>query len=164
MVFHYSRRGHEFHSSFRKILWRRKWQLTPVSLPGKSYEQRSLVCYRSQELDTTSTNQQSKLIQSFTREIIHLSFTCSAFPSFLYLRKSCNNWKNKRKSYLFSKIQFKWYLDDYFPDSLRNKWSIFLLLQNFAEILLHLRWNLSFPLLLSPASWRQCLHFFPTLV
>ena len=43
----------EFHSWFRKILWRRKRQLTPVSLPGKSHEQRSLVCYRSQELDTT---------------------------------------------------------------------------------------------------------------
>ena len=27
----------------RKILWRRKWQPTPVFLPGKSHEQRSLV-------------------------------------------------------------------------------------------------------------------------
>ena len=27
----------------RKILWRRKWQSTPVSLPGKSHGQRSLV-------------------------------------------------------------------------------------------------------------------------
>ena len=27
-----------------KICWRRKWQLTPVSLPGKSHEQKSLVC------------------------------------------------------------------------------------------------------------------------
>ena len=26
----------------RKIPWRRKWQPTPVSLPGKSHEQRSL--------------------------------------------------------------------------------------------------------------------------
>ena len=25
--------------------WKRKWQLTPVFLPGKSYEQRSLVGY-----------------------------------------------------------------------------------------------------------------------
>jgi len=29
-----------------KILWRRKWQPTPVFLPAKSHEQRSLVGYR----------------------------------------------------------------------------------------------------------------------
>ena len=29
----------------RKILWRRKWQHTPVFLPGKSYGQRSLAGY-----------------------------------------------------------------------------------------------------------------------
>ena len=28
-----------------KISWRRKWQPTPVLLPGKSYGQRSLVGY-----------------------------------------------------------------------------------------------------------------------
>ena len=28
-----------------KILWRRKWQPTPVPLPGKSHGQRRLVCY-----------------------------------------------------------------------------------------------------------------------
>ena len=28
-----------------KISWRRKWQYTPVSLPGKSHEERSLVGY-----------------------------------------------------------------------------------------------------------------------
>ena len=28
-----------------KIPWRRKWQLTPVFLPGKSHGQRSLVGY-----------------------------------------------------------------------------------------------------------------------
>ena len=40
-----------------KILWSRKWQLTPVFLPGKSHGQRSLVgCYSSwghKELDLT---------------------------------------------------------------------------------------------------------------
>ena len=30
---------------FGKISWRRKWQLTPVFLPGKSHGQRSLVGY-----------------------------------------------------------------------------------------------------------------------
>ena len=39
-----------------KILWRRKWQPTPVLLPGKSHGQRSLVGYSPQghkESDTT---------------------------------------------------------------------------------------------------------------
>ena len=40
----------------RKIPWRRKWQPTPVFLPGKSYGQRSLEGYSPwgrKELDTT---------------------------------------------------------------------------------------------------------------
>ena len=39
-----------------KILWRRKWQPTPVFLPGKSHGQRSLVGYSPRghkELDAT---------------------------------------------------------------------------------------------------------------
>ena len=38
------------------IYWRKKWQPTPVLLPGKSHGQRSLVCYSPwgcKELDTT---------------------------------------------------------------------------------------------------------------
>ena len=34
-----------FVSWFGKIPWKRKWQFTPVFLPGKSYGQRSLVGY-----------------------------------------------------------------------------------------------------------------------
>ena len=34
-----------FNPWVRKIPWRRKWQPTPVFLPGKSQGQRSLVCY-----------------------------------------------------------------------------------------------------------------------
>ena len=34
-----------FNSWVRKIPWRRKWQPTPVFLPGESYGQRSLVGY-----------------------------------------------------------------------------------------------------------------------
>jgi len=40
----------------RKIPWSRKWQPTPVFLPGKSYGQRILVVYSlwdCKELDTT---------------------------------------------------------------------------------------------------------------
>ena len=34
-----------FNPWVRKISWKRKWQSTPVFLPEKSHEQRSLVCY-----------------------------------------------------------------------------------------------------------------------
>ena len=36
-----------FHPWFRKILWKRKWQPTPVFLLGESHGQRSLAGYRS---------------------------------------------------------------------------------------------------------------------
>ena len=42
-------------SKVRKIAWRREWQLTPVLLPGKFHEQRSLTSYSPwghKELDT----------------------------------------------------------------------------------------------------------------
>ena len=35
-----------FDPCVRKIPWRRKWQLTPVFLPGESYGKRSLAGYR----------------------------------------------------------------------------------------------------------------------
>ena len=38
-------RRHSFHPWFGKIPWRRKWQPTPVFLPGKSHGQSSLVAY-----------------------------------------------------------------------------------------------------------------------
>ena len=41
-----TRRG--FSSWVGKIPWRRKWQPTPVFLPGESHGQRSLVDYSSQ--------------------------------------------------------------------------------------------------------------------
>ena len=38
-------RRHGFNPWVRKIPWRRKWQPTPVFLPGKSHGQRNLVVY-----------------------------------------------------------------------------------------------------------------------
>jgi len=46
----------EFNSWVEKIPWRRKWQPTPVFLPGESHGQRSLAGYNPlgpQELDKT---------------------------------------------------------------------------------------------------------------
>ena len=48
--------GDRFDPWVGKILWRRKWQPTPVLLPGKSHGWRSLVGYSlwgRKELDTT---------------------------------------------------------------------------------------------------------------
>ena len=47
-------RRHQFDPWVGKIPWRKKWQPTPVFLPGKSHGQRSLVDYSlcgSKELD-----------------------------------------------------------------------------------------------------------------
>ena len=46
-----------------KIPWRRKWQPTPVFLPGESHVQRSLAGYSPQghkKLDTTESFSQSQ--------------------------------------------------------------------------------------------------------
>ena len=53
-VFQYRR--HEFNPWVGKIPWRRKWQPTPIFLPGESHGQRSLVSYSQwdcKESDTT---------------------------------------------------------------------------------------------------------------
>ena len=38
-----------------KIPWRRKWQPTPVFLPGKSHGQRSLACYSPWDCEESDT-------------------------------------------------------------------------------------------------------------
>ena len=55
-----SRKRHGFDPWVKKIPWTRKWQTTPVFLPGKSHGQRSLVGYSPwghKELDTTEVTQ-----------------------------------------------------------------------------------------------------------
>ena len=54
---HLPSRRCRFHLWVRKIPWRRKWQPTPVFLPGESHGRRSLVGYSPRcrkELDTIS--------------------------------------------------------------------------------------------------------------
>ena len=46
----------------RKILWRRKWQPTPVSLPGKCHGQRSLEGYSPWGRKESDTNEQLTLL------------------------------------------------------------------------------------------------------
>ena len=53
-----------FNPWIRKIPWRRKWQPTPVILPGKSPGQRSLAGYNPwgcRELDMTEATEQANV-------------------------------------------------------------------------------------------------------
>ena len=62
------RRRHKFDPWVEPILWRRKWQATPVFLPGKSHEQRSLAGYSPwsyKESDTTELLNNKRLITVF---------------------------------------------------------------------------------------------------
>ena len=65
--------------------WRRKWQPTPVFLPGKSHEQRSLVGYSPwscKEADMTEHTcmhrcTDSGITATLIKEMLKKSFTCS---------------------------------------------------------------------------------------
>ena len=70
---------HEFDPWVGKIPWRRKWQPTPVFLPGRSHGQRSLAGYSPQgrkESDMAwrlSTHAEAKRVQK------RLEFSCWAY-------------------------------------------------------------------------------------
>ena len=61
----------------RKIPWRRKWQPTPIFLPGKSHGQRSLAGYSS-----WGHNSQTQLSASVGEDALGLVLG-SQFPSLL---------------------------------------------------------------------------------
>ena len=75
----------------RKILWRRERQATPVFLPGKSYEQRSLAGYSSwgyEESDMT------EWLTALSRGVLifseRLAFSLGPFSG-TFSRKQCSN-------------------------------------------------------------------------
>ena len=95
-----------FHPWVGKIRWRRKWQSTPVLLPGESHEQRSLVGYSPwsrKELDTTerlnlltylwNIEESSRLLAWATRKMV---------LQFSEMKKMVNvadlSWRNIRSS------------------------------------------------------------------
>ena len=83
---------HGFNPWVRKISWRRKWQPTPVLLPGKCYGQRSLVDYnpsgRERVRHDRVTTQQEVLrpmsysILAFITMSYNCLFTCLSSPLF----------------------------------------------------------------------------------
>ena len=50
-----------------KIPWRRKWQPTPVLLPGKSHGRRSLVSYSFHALTKSRTHWATSLLKNFSQ-------------------------------------------------------------------------------------------------
>ena len=61
---------HSFNTWVRKIPWRRKWQTTPVFLPGKSHGQRSLVGYSPWD-DKESHRTEDSITHIHIWEIVH---------------------------------------------------------------------------------------------
>ena len=112
-VFVLPRVGHDWATSlslFTFTLWRRKWQPTPVFLPGESQGRGSLVGCRlwgRAELDTTeATKQQQHIIIGFTWLICHSKFF-SSFGSSLW--KPSSNMDNQSFAYcsLWQRVGFR---------------------------------------------------------
>ena len=92
-------RVHGFDPWVSKITWSRKWQPTPVSLPGKPHEQRSLVGYSPwgrKESDTTE--QLSIRTHRLIKGLIYLSLPLLLFLSSIsFLLTHKHSRKPKRK-------------------------------------------------------------------
>ena len=64
-------RRSSFDLSVRKIPWRRKWQPTPVLLPGKSHGQRSLVGYNTAQEATKESDRTERLNNNICKLLLH---------------------------------------------------------------------------------------------
>ena len=71
-----------FNPWFGKIPWKRKWQPTPVFLPGESHGQRSLVGYSPRghrEVDTTERLTQQVIYRQNSQKVKFTSLLCVQF-------------------------------------------------------------------------------------
>ena len=59
----------EFNPWVEKVLWRRKWQPTPVSLPTKAHGQRSTVAMKSQSV---RHNLATESVSIHTRKYVYM--------------------------------------------------------------------------------------------
>ena len=79
-------RRHRFDPWVGKIPWRRKWQPTPVFLPGEFQGQRSLACYSQwcrKESDTTEQLSTHQCIPSIIHSLLHPTLEeCTDFLCF----------------------------------------------------------------------------------
>ena len=92
-----------------KILWRRKWQPTPVFLPGKSHGRRSLAGYSSWEPKESDMTEQHHF--HFLKSLVWwasqiLSVACWSFKLYLFYFYSTSRWSKSfwwKKNFLLRK-------------------------------------------------------------
>ena len=108
----------------RKIPWRRKWQPTPVFLPGESHGQRSMAGYLSIALDTTewlNTNKQTHFPTQVTMAQTSITevpcgVMCEWRAAVMALWFSCfkdlkaNEWERVAKGSTDTKLASRWCL------------------------------------------------------
>ena len=74
-----------------KIPWRRKWQPTPVFLPGETHGQRSLAGYSPQGCErvgyvvTKQQQQHLSLVPALCEVWFHLSFTLEMYAAVVFI-------------------------------------------------------------------------------
>ena len=116
---HLQCRRPRFQPWVRKITWRRKWQPTPVLLPGKSHGRRSLICYNPwarKESDTTEwLHLKGNYIIKKTNVGKHYADNYTIFTRFIIWSKSQNisiqKWnffgfkKTKTSIYIYLKLR-----------------------------------------------------------
>ena len=93
-----------------KIPWRRKWQSTPVLLPGKSHGKRSLVGYSPwgrKELDTTEWLYLKKVLYLFVILINFLSFWADGNGT--VTQSPDPHWHNNQTVSIFLPILLAWF-------------------------------------------------------
>ena len=94
-----------------KMLWRRKWQPTPVFLPGKSHGQRSLAGYSSWERKESDMTEQHRF--HFLNSLVWwasqiLSVACWSFKLYLFYLYSTSRWSKSfwwKKNFLLRKAK-----------------------------------------------------------
>ena len=81
-------RRHGF--KIRKISWRRKWQLTPVLLPGKSHEQKNLAGYSLWGPKEPNTTEHACKHINISDFIWYPFFSKNSFPK---MESKCLQWE-----------------------------------------------------------------------
>ena len=74
-----------FNPWVEKIFWRRKWQLTPVFLPGKSHGQRSLAGYSPQDHEESDTTEVTEHAHTIHLQSLYCPVSLHEYGIFLYL-------------------------------------------------------------------------------
>ena len=85
--------------------WRRKWQSTPVLLPGKPHGQWSLIGYSPwghKESDTTERLHSQHLVESVTSQLKEIHE-----PLFCVLQAECHLWRISKESLQFTRTFYQ---------------------------------------------------------